>query len=357
MANRLVVLDADDPRFADLLRRAWDDDDAVLPLDSRLPRPARGEALAAARAHEPVESGDALVVLSSGTTGQPRAAVLTHDAVRASAVATSRRLGVEPATDRWLACLPLSHIGGLSVVTRALLTDTPLVVHGRFDAAAAVAAAREGCTLTSLVPTALARLDPRLFRRILVGGQAPPADRPPNVIATYGMTETGSGIVYDGAPLDGVDLRIQPDGEIHVRGPMLLRSYRDGTDPKLIGGWFPTGDLGEIHDGALTVQGRRGDLIITGGENVWPAAVERALASHPEVREVAVVGSADAEWGQRIVAVVVPTDAAAPPTLDDLRDWAKQTLPAYAAPTVLRVTDRLPRTESGKVRRHDLNPS
>src|SRR3546814_4025229 len=134
-------------------------------------------------------------------------------------------LRVDPATDRWLACLPFAHIGGLAVVMRALLTGTPWEWHRTFDADAVEHAARAGCTLTSLVPTALARIGPSLFRAILLGGQAPPADRPPHVIATYGMTETGSGVVSDGAPLAGVGVRIGADGEVHLRGPMLLRSY------------------------------------------------------------------------------------------------------------------------------------
>lgn len=356
MANRLVVLEADSVRFVDALQRAWDEGDAVLPLDPRLPAPARAAVLAAARPDEPVEAGDALVVVSSGTTGDPKAAVLTHEAVTASALATSHRLGVEPATDRWLACLPLSHVGGLSVVTRALRTGTPLTVHPGFDAQATEKAAAEGCTLTSLVPTALRRIDPSLFRAILVGGQAPPSVRPSHVIATYGMTETGSGVVYDGIPLDGVEVRIEPDGEIHLRAPMVLRAYRDGSDPKLSDGWLPTGDLGELRDGQLQVHGRRGELIITGGENVWPNAVERALATHPGVGEVAVVGRRDADWGERVVAVLVPTDPATPPSLDELRAWVKRTLPSYAAPTVLQVASSLPRTASGKVRRDRLNP-
>src|SRR5690606_20754950 len=131
-----------------------------------------------------------------------------------------------------------------------------------------------------------------------LGGQAPPADRPANVIATYGMTETRSGVVYDGLPLDGVEVRIEPNGEIHLRAPMLLRCYRDGTDPKLADGFYPTGDLGAMDGDQLRVHGRRDDLIITGGENVWPAAVERVLLGHPKVAEVAIVGRPDPEWGQ-----------------------------------------------------------
>jgi O-succinylbenzoic acid--CoA ligase len=351
---RLVVVEASGPAFVDALQRAWAAGDAVLPLDPRLPPPARAEVLRAAAPDEPVEAGDALVVATSGTDGAPKAVVLTHAAVAASADATSTRLDVDPRTDRWLACLPLSHVGGLSVVTRALHTGAGLVVQDRFDAAAVARAAEGGCTRTSLVPTALARVDPSRWRTILVGGQTAPADRPANVIATYGMTETGSGIAYDGRPLDGVEVRVAADGELHVRGPMLLRCYRDGTDPKDPDGWFPTGDLGEVRDGVLRVHGRRGDLIITGGENVWPAAVERALGTHGRVREVAVVGRPDPEWGQVVVAVVVPEDPAAPPTLEDLRAWAKASLPAYAAPRALELVPSLPRTALGKVRRRDL---
>lgn len=352
---RLVVLDALGQAFVDGLQRAWADGDAVLPLDPRLPAPARSAVLAAARPEDPVEEGDALVVATSGTSGAPKLAVLTHDAVLASARATSDRLEVDPAADRWLACLPLAHVGGLSVVTRALLTGTPCTVLDRFDAAAVEHAAADGCTLTSLVPTALARIDADRFRTILLGGQAPPAERPPHVIATYGMTETGSGVVYDGVPLDDVELRVDADGQIHVRAPMLLRAYRDGRDPKDDEGWFPTDDVGELADGVLEVHGRRGDLIITGGENVWPAAIERALLTHPDVAEVAVVGRPDPEWGQRVVAVVVPLDAAAPPSLDRLRAHVKEVLPAHAAPSVLELTAVLPRTASGKVQRDRLS--
>jgi O-succinylbenzoic acid--CoA ligase len=349
----LVVLEAVGSAFVDALRRAWDAGDAVLPLDPRLPGPARAAVLAAARVDEPVEPGDALVVATSGTDGDPKAVVLTHAAVAASSQATSERLGIDPAVDRWLACLPLAHVGGLAVVTRALYTGTPLTVHDGFDAGAVDAAVEEGCTRTSLVPTALARIDPARWRTILVGGQAPPPDRPANVLATYGMTETGSGIAYEGVPLDGVEVDVD-DGQLLLRAPMLLRCYRDGTDPRRADGWFPTGDLGEVVDGRIRVLGRRGDLVITGGENVWPAAVERVLAGLPGVREVAVVGRADPEWGQRVVAHVVPVDPGDPPTLDALRAFAREQLPAYAVPTVLELAEALPRTPSGKVRRREL---
>lgn len=354
--NRLVPLEAIGQRFVDALQQAWADGDAVLPVDPRLPAPGRQALLEAADIDRPVEPGDALVVATSGTSGEPKLAVLTHEAVAASAEATSARLAVDPGTDRWLACLPLAHVGGLSVVTRSLHTGTPLTVHDNFDAGAVEQAAADGCTLTSLVPTALRRIDPGRFRAILLGGQAPPKDRPAHVLATYGLTETGSGVVYDGTPLAGVDVRVDGDGQVHLRGAMLLRSYRDGHDPKDADGWFPTGDVGRLHEGRLEVFGRRGDLIITGGENVWPAAVERVLASHAGVAEVAVVGRPDPEWGQRVTAVVVATDPTTPPALEDLRAHVKDQLPGYAAPSRLEVVAHLPRTTSGKVRRDQLSP-
>lgn len=352
--NRLVTLDAVGPAFVDALQRAWDNGDAALPMDPRLPAPARRLVLDAARPEEEVESGDALVVATSGTGGTPKAVVLTHEAVLASAVATSARLGID-GSDRWLACLPLAHIGGLAVVTRSVLTATALTIHDSFDATAVQLAARDdGCTRTALVPTALARVDATGFRTVLLGGQAPPTERPLNVVATYGMTETGSGVVYDGVPLEGVELRIDDDGEIHVRAPMLLRAYRDGTNPRDGQGWFPTGDLGHFDGAVLHVEGRRGDLIISGGENIWPASVERVLATHPAVAEVTVMGRDDGDWGQRVVAVVVPRDRSRPPDLEGLRDMAKEHLPAYAAPTILELVDELPQTTSGKVRRRDV---
>jgi len=296
---------------------------------------------------EEVDDGDALVVATSGSTGTPKGVVLTHDAIAASAEATSRRLEVT-ADDHWLACLPLSHVGGLSVVTRALHTGTQLTVLPGFDA---VAVTEVGASLVSLVATALKRIDPSIFRCIVLGGSRPPADRPSNTVTTYGMTETGSGVVYDGVPLDGVEVRIDGDAEVWLRGPMLLRGYRDGTRPFDADGWLPTGDLGRwLDDGRLHVDGRRGDLIITGGENVWPEAVEAVLSTHPAVAEAMVRGVADDEWGQVVEAVIVPVGAA--PTLDEIRAYVKDTQPAFMAPRSIRIVDALPRTALGKLQRY-----
>ena len=372
----LVALDLPaDRRFVEALQTAWDAGHAVLPLDPRLPRPAVRRLVTAFRPStvvdadgihrqpegRPVDPGDALVVATSGTGGDPKGVVLTHDSVTASARSTSERLGVDPATDRWVACLPLAHIGGLSVVTRSLVTGTPVTVLERFDAPEVEREARAGATLVSLVSTALDRTDASGFRRVLLGGAAPPVVLPANVVTTYGSTETGSGVVYDGTPIGDVELRIGDGtvglaGEILVRGPMLLRSYRDGTDPKIAGGWLPTGDGGRVAtDGTLTVFGRMAEVIVTGGEKVWPAPVERVLAGHGGIDQVAVWKRADPEWGERVVAWVVPRDAAAPPGVEELRDLVAATLARWAAPREVVVVESLPRTPSGKVRRSALD--
>ncbi len=356
------------PEFVAALQRIWARGDAAFPLDLRLPRAAQEATLAAMaprrlvdesgehnRARgQPVDMGDALVVATSGTTGAPKGVVLTHDAVAASASATSARLGVGP-TDHWLACLPLSHVGALSVVTRALVTGTALTVHPGFDPDRVEAAARAGANLVALVATALARIEPSVFRLVVLGGARPPARLPTNVVVTYGLTETGSGVVYDGVALDGVEIRLSADGAISLRGPMLLRAYRDGTDPKDSEGWLATGDLGALtSDGRLEVHGRRGELIITGGENIWPEPIEARLAAHPLVSDVAIAGRPDPEWGQRVVAFVVPCSNQAAPELADLRAWVKEELPAFCAPRELFLVDAIPRTPLGKPRRAAL---
>lgn len=367
----------------DALAAVWDAGDAAVPLDPRLPSAASRSVLDALRPSRvldaagnvaplaggvPVEEGDALVLATSGSTGAPRGVVLTHAAVEASARATSSRLGVDPSRHRWLACLPLAHVGGLSVVTRAMVTGTPCTVLERFDAGEVGAIGRAGgATHVSLVTAALRRVDPLAFSCILLGGAAPPGDLPTNVVTTYGMTETGSGVVYDGVPLEGVEVAIgtgRPgegaDGEVLLRGPMLLRVYRDGADPLVPGpdgqgGWLPTGDGGTRRsDGTLRVDGRLAEVVTTGGEKVWPSPVEQRIAMHPSVREAAVWRRPDPEWGERVVAWVVPRDPASPPSLASLAEAVTETLPPWAAPKELVLVDSLPKTPSGKIRRREL---
>lgn len=357
------------PAFVEELRRAWDDGNAVAPLDMRLadgPLEAMKEALRPTvlvdesgerhrLAGQPVEEGDALVLVTSGTSGSPKAVVLTHEAVRASALATSSRLGVEPTYDRWLACLPLSHVGGLSVVTRALVTGTALEVQAGFDPEELAQAVRRGATLVSLVPTALRRIDPGDFRTIVLGGSAPPESLPENVVTTYGLTETGSGVVYDGLPLEGVEVSVGESSEVRLRGPMLARRYRDGSSLVGADGWLLTGDAGRIMpDGRLDVMGRLDDVINTGGEKVWPSAVEAVLARHPGIAEVGIAGRPDPYWGERVVAFVVPAEKSCPPSLRELAELVRGELAPWAVPKELVVTESLPRARLGKLKRSAL---
>lgn len=357
--------------FVEVLRAVWDRGDAVLPLDQRLAagtKRATAEAMGASAVHDPagrtalpggrpVEEGDAVVLATSGTTGEPKGVVLTHHAVEASARATSARLGVDPGRHRWLACLPLNHVGGFSVITKALHSGAGLTVLPGFDAEA-VAAHSGADVLVSLVPTALRRVPAHLFRTVVVGGASPPPDLATNVVVTYGSTETGSGVVYDGVPLEGVEVAIDAaaGGEVLLRGPMLLRAYRDGRVPTDADGWLRTGDAGSIvggrlgAGGRLVVAGRMGDMIVTGGENVWPRPVEDIIGTHPGIAEVAVAGRPDPEWGQQVVAWVVPVDPASPPALEELRDLVGDRMARYAAPRTLVIVVDLPKTAIGKVR-------
>lgn len=357
------------PRFVQLLQREWDRGAAVCPIDARLGAAEANRVLdALAPTHliddergfrrrraggRPVLDGDAVVVATSGTSGFPKGVVLTHDAVTASARRTSDRLSIDPAVDRWLCCLPVGHIGGLSVILRAVRTATPLTVHDGFDPSAVRAAARaDGVTRVSLVTRALAQVDPAAFTTVLLGGAAAPPDRPANVVATYGSTETGSGIVYDGWPLDGVELRVDAGGQLWVRSPTLLRCYRDGADPKTEDGWFPTGDAARIQpDGRLHVHGRMAEVIVTGGEKVWPARVEPVIAALPGVGGVLVVGEAHPEWGQEVVARIEAGPGFAAPTLDEVKAAVRAELPAWWAPRRLEYVERLPRTPLGKIKR------
>lgn len=372
------------PDFVEALERAWDRGDTVLPLDPRLPPPALRRLVTAMRPAAvetlgtsldprmadgihgaPTQDGDALVVPTSGTTGEPRGMVLTHDALAAHAAAVHSHLGAT-GRDRWLACLPLAHIGGLGVVVRALIDGLGLDVLPGFDEGAVRDARDHGATLTSLVPTALDRVGAEGFRWVVLGGSADTVSaRPTNVVRTWGLTETGGGIVYDGRPLPGVEVA-EVDGELWVRSPTLARGVRlaggatrdlrtvHPRDPTSTG-WLATGDAGEVSaDGTVTARGRRGDMIVTGGENVWPDAVEAVLRAIPGIAEVAVAGRPDPEWGQRVVAWVVPLAGSPPPTVDDVRSRAREELPPWGLPRELRLVDALPRTAIGKVRRDCL---
>ncbi|MFM8871536.1 MAG: class I adenylate-forming enzyme family protein [Actinomycetota bacterium] len=360
----LICLDmTQGPHLVDAMKRAWDEGHAIFPIDQRLPPAAKRSLIQAVRPTRiieangettlpegvPAEPGDAVVIATSGSSGLPKAVIHTHASLLASARATSQRLAAT-SDDVWLACLPVSHIGGLSVVTRSLLTGSRVIVQAKFTVEGYEDAVREGATLVSLVHTALSRVDASLYRTVLLGGSAAPEGLPVNVVTTYGMTETGSGVVYDRRPLDGVDIKIQDD-DILVRGAMLMRGYRNASSTIDADGWLRTGDVGNVSsDGQLHVAGRRGDLIISGGENVWPEPVERVLMTMKTVRDCAVVGLPDSEWGKRVVALLETDDAVEMP-LESVRAVVKEHLPAYMAPREVRF-GKVPRTTSGKIQRH-----
>jgi O-succinylbenzoic acid--CoA ligase len=260
-----------------------------------------------------------------------------------------------------LCCVPPSHIAGLMVLVRARLTGAAVVLHPRFDPAAV--AADPSTNIVSLVPTMLRRLlaagvDLARFRWILLGGGPVPAAlvaaataAGARVVATYGMTETCGGAVYDGVPLPGVRVAIGEDGAVALAGPMVMQGYRlrpEETAAVLRDGWFLTSDVGELdRSGRLRVLGRRDDLIISGGQKVLPIEVANLLMEHPAVADAAVAGRPDDEWGQAVAAVVVPAPGAEP-TLAELRAFVAERLAAYKAPRYLVIVAELPRGPTGK---------
>ena len=297
-----------------------------------------------------VADGDGAVVITSGTSGMPKAAVLTWESLQASALRTTSAL-TRGGAPRWWANLTPVHIGGLAVYLRCLFDGRDPIF-----ANSTTSALERGATHVSVVRTQLVREDFSSFDVVLLGGGPPPAQVPSNVVTTYGMTETGSGIVYDGHALAGVDIRIV-DEEIHVASPTLLRAYRDGRDPTYRDEhgtrWFATGDSGSLSGDTLTVFGRRAYVITSGGEKVWPEELESLFRDINGLVDVAVIGLPDPEWGQRVVMVCV-TGSDQSEILNTARELARESIGRWAAPKEIRVIDEIPRTSNGKVARHAL---
>jgi O-succinylbenzoic acid--CoA ligase len=302
-----------------------------------------------------------LLIETSGSTGEPKRVVLARAAMRSSAIATAARLG---GPGQWLLNLPATYVAGLQVLFRSVLAGTePVVQDGPFAAAAAAMTGER--RYVSLVPTQLHRMLAdraeaealRTFDTVLVGGAAVPAalrsravEAGVRVVATYGMSETCGGCVYDGHPLDGVAVAIGSEGRVRIAGPVLFDGYDgrpDLTAEVLRDGWFHTQDLGRLdEDGRLQVLGRADDVVLSGGVNVPGPAVAARLREHPAVEAVEVVGAEDAEWGQRVVACVVGDLS-----LDEARDWVAAVHPRTWAPRQLVRLEEIPLLPNGKVDR------
>jgi len=302
------------------------------------------------------------VMHTSGTTAAPKPVTLTYGNFLASALGSAVALGLDPA-ERWLCPMPLTHVGGLSIPIRSAIYSTTAVLHGRFDTEAVLNDLMDPgrrITLVSLVPTMLARLldaglqsPPTLRWALLGGGPIAPAllERAEGagvpVAPTYGMTEACSQIATFGWPLPGVDYYTS-EGELRVRGPIVAAG---ATDER---GWLHTGDLATFDEhGRLVITGRKSDTIVSGGENVAPAEVEAVLLEHPAVADAAVHPRPDPEWGEAVVATVVLRDGL-DVTPEELRAHCAARLAGFKVPKAIGLTDKLPRTPSGKLLRRQL---
>jgi O-succinylbenzoic acid--CoA ligase len=342
---------------------------------------------------QPLDPDTLLLLYTSGTTGAPKGAMLGRSALAASARGAEALLGAsEP--DRWLLCMPLFHVGGLSILIRACLAGASAVVHARFDPAVVARALDEdGITAVSLVPAMLERLlevrgdrvSPSGLRLLLLGG-APASiallERARSlgypVAPTYGLTEAASQVAtrppgdemppLDGRlqPLPGTTVRIVDDegrtlgpgeaGEICVHGPTLMSGYVDqpeATARALQDGWLQTGDVGVLDsNGLLRILDRRDDLIVSGGENVYPAEIEGVLCQHPDIVEAAVIARVDARFGARPMAYIVTRGAEI--ESEALAAFCRKHLAAYKVPVAFQRIDLMPRNAAGKLLRRQL---
>lgn len=357
------------PRLAELLDGRGD---AVLPVPADDADHAHFLA-SELSADEPIADDVAVVISTSGTTGKPKGAMLTGQALTTSGTATATRLG---GPGQWLLALPPHHIAGMQVLLRSIQAGSDPVVldvstgFSVPDFVRAVAEMTGSRRYISLVATQLvkalgdAEASEALasFDAVLLGGGPLPATvairaaqaRVP-VVRTYGMSETCGGCVYDGVALDGVEVRIGPEGRISLGGATVAAGYRNIPEHKAFAehGWFHTDDFGELDEGRLRVLGRLDEAISTGGLTVVPQVVEAALGAHPLVAECAVFGVPDDRLGQRVAAAVVPSAAGAP-TLEDLREHVTAALDGTAAPRELHLLDELPRRGIGKLDRRAL---
>lgn len=353
------------------------------PLNPRL-TPAEREAAVATLAG--ADPGDAWVVLwTSGTSGRPRGVALSREAVFGHVSAAADRLGLVGGRDTWLATLSVAHVGGLMVVVRALLTGSRLLAAGTLGADGLLpllgeegpVGADRPVSHVSLVPTQLLRIldatrdrpAPPGLRCVLLGGAHTPrplleraleAGWP--VALTWGMTEMASQVATAlpdrvrtkpgsvGRPLDGVEVRVDADGELQVRGPAMASGYLDGTPVAGPDGWYRTGDLGRVdEDGDVWITGRRSDRIVSGGVNVDAAEVEEELRRHPEVADACVAGLPDGEWGEVVGAALVPGPRGVDP--EAVGAWLRDRVSPAKRPRRWITLEALPTNANGKVDR------
>ncbi|NNN21398.1 MAG: AMP-binding protein [Acidimicrobiales bacterium] len=371
----LVAIDMEPSNaLIEAIRAAWENGDAFWVVDQRLRHKAKSELISAVKPRSivssesgvvllddsvPMMEGDALVVATSGTTGSPRFVVHTMESLLFSANAVHEFLNFVPGADHWLACLPLAHIGGLGVVIRSILTSSKLSVIKGPDPNAIDKANQEGANFVSLVKSVLDRINADSWSQIVIGGMAPPSELAQNIHYTYGLSESGGGIVYDGLPLTGVEIKLDELKRVTIRSKSLLRSYREGStnnemqaglNPKDNDGWFITSDIGEIGtDGKLKILGRLDDVINSGGEKIWPDQVEEVIRAELSLTEVAVIGLPDDKWGE--IVVVVLTKGETEVTLHDIGQAVEHSIGSWAKPRQLIQVDELPKTSIGKVSR------
>jgi O-succinylbenzoic acid--CoA ligase len=355
----------------------------AVPIDLRLNETERAQRMVGAKLilEEPVAGAPATAIdvapeaaatlmYTSGTTAGPKPVALSYENWQWNAIGSALALGLDTA-ERWLCPMPLAHVGGLSIQLRSAIYGTTVQLHNRFDVDAVLAALSDlqrPVTLVSLVPTMLSRLldaglrDPPALRWALLGGgpiapalltRARSAGVP--VAASYGMTEACSQIATAGLPLFGFEVRTADDGEVLVRGPAVAAGALAED------GWLHTGDLGSLDErGRLSIEGRKADTIVSGGENVAPVEVEAILLEHPAVADAVVLGRPDPEWGEAVVARVVLRPGArltAGSASEVLRHHCASLLAPFKVPKTVELVDALPRGATGKLLRRELRTS
>jgi O-succinylbenzoic acid--CoA ligase len=381
------------PAWLDVIIELWEAGAAVLPLDARLTARERRAIVDLARPASVITADDemlfadpappepdrvGLVVATSGTAGRPKLVELSRPAVASAVGLSFAALGsaaagvaLEP-SEPWVCCLSPAHIGGLLVLMRHVVFGTPVTVLDRIglDADDDLHEVPAGAHV-ALVPTMLHRLleagaDLSRFGILLIGGAAVDitqvdvaGERGVRVVSTYGLTESCGGIAYDGRLFDDTSARIDANGGVQLHGPTIMEGYRNDPAATAVAftldGWLRTGDTGALEpDGRLRIDGRSDEAIRTGAETVWPHEVEDALRDHPKVAEVAVAGRPHEEWGQQVVAFVVPVSDGDPPTLEELRQHGAERVARFKLPRAIVSMTELPRTASGKIRRGAL---